>query len=236
MQREIRPTADGSHTIAIPGMDVTYHSHHGAIGESRHVFIEAGLNPILFSPANSPIHILEIGFGTGLNALLTLQAALQQRQAILFTAIELYPVTTEEIMQINYGKILNNQESFLAIHQAAWETEVILNPYFSLLKKKQSLLTLQDIHDVNCIYFDAFSPTHQPELWTEDVFRNLYAMFTPGGTLVTYCSKSIVRKAMTAAGFTVEKIPGPWGKREMVRARRELTDGGLVDSSNPLIR
>ncbi|MBI2284614.1 MAG: tRNA (5-methylaminomethyl-2-thiouridine)(34)-methyltransferase MnmD [Bacteroidetes bacterium] len=221
MQREIRPTADGSHTIAIPGMDVTYHSHHGAIGESRHVYIEAGLQPLLAAKHNQPIHIFEMGLGTGLNALLTLQEARIQQHPIRYTAVELYPLTTDEISQINYGTLLQCQEDFLAIHRAAWETEVRLEPFFTMQKHKNSLLALEKADPFDCIYFDAFSPTHQPELWTEAVFAKLYRMLSPGGTLVTYCSKSVVRKAMMAAGFTVEKIPGPWGKREMVRAGRK---------------
>lgn len=223
MQREIRLTADGSHTIALPDVGVTYHSHHGAVGESSHVFIEAGLQP-LFQSAIAPIHILEIGFGTGLNALLTLQEARQQQHPVLYTAIELFPLSTEEIGQLNYGQLLQDQPGFLAIHQANWEEAISLDRYFTLKKHKSSLLTLEGVHDVTCIYFDAFSPTYQPELWTEAVFQQLYNLLLPGGVLVTYCSKSVVRKAMAAAGFQVEKIPGPWGKREMVRARKGLAD------------
>lgn len=221
MQREIRPTADGSHTIAIPEMDVTYHSHHGAIGESRHVFIEAGLRPLLAARPHQPLHVFEMGMGTGLNALLTLQEARMQQYPIRYTAVELYPLTAEEISQINYGTLLQCQEDFMSIHKAEWETAIRLHPFFTIRKRKTSLLTLEKTDRFDCIYFDAFSPTHQPELWTEAVFSKLYQMLSPGGTLVTYCSKSVVRKAMMAAGLIVEKIPGPWGKREMVRAVRK---------------
>ncbi|MCA6450089.1 MAG: tRNA (5-methylaminomethyl-2-thiouridine)(34)-methyltransferase MnmD [Chitinophagaceae bacterium] len=221
MQREIRPTADGSHTIAIPGMDVTYHSHHGAIGESRHVFLEAGLHPLLAAKSHQPLHVLEMGMGTGLNALLTLQEARVQQYPIRYTAVELYPLTADEISQINYGTLLQCQDDFMSLHRADWETEVRLHSFFTIHKRKTSLLTLEINDRFNCIYFDAFSPTHQPELWTEAVFAKLYQFLSPGGILVTYCSKSVVRKAMMAAGLTVEKIPGPWGKREMVRATRQ---------------
>jgi len=223
MQREIRLTADGSHTIALTDAGITYHSHHGAVGESRHVFIEAGLQP-LFQSAAAPIHVLEVGFGTGLNALLTLQEVRLHQQSVLYTAIELFPLSTEEIGQLNYGQLLQDQSAFLAIHEANWEETIAIDPFFTLRKQKSSLLTLEGVHDVTCIYFDAFSPTYQPELWTEAVFHQLYNLLLPGGVLVTYCSKSVVRKAMVAAGFQVAKIPGPWGKREMVRARRGLTD------------
>ncbi|MES2005148.1 MAG: tRNA (5-methylaminomethyl-2-thiouridine)(34)-methyltransferase MnmD [Bacteroidota bacterium] len=220
MHRELQLTNDGSHTISIPEMGVTYHSHHGAIGESRHVYIEAGLNPFLTS-AIPVIHILEIGLGTGLNALLSLQEAMLHKQSLHYTAIELYPLTREEYTQVNYGQVLNDTENFLAIHTADWEKKVQLNEYFTLHKKKVSLLNLDDVTGVHCIYFDAFSPTHQPELWTEPVFSKLFSMLLPGGTLVTYCSKTIIRKAMAAAGFAITKIPGPWGKREMVRAGKD---------------
>jgi tRNA U34 5-methylaminomethyl-2-thiouridine-forming methyltransferase MnmC len=223
MQREIRLTADGSHTVALPDAGITYHSHHGAVGESRHVFIEAGLQP-LFQSVTAPIHVLELGFGTGLNALLTLQEARQQQQAVLYTAIELFPLSPEEMVQLNYGQLLQDQPGFLAIHQANWEEAIALDPYFTLKKHQSSLLTLEGVNDVTCIYFDAFSPTYQPELWTETVFQQLYNLLLPGGILVTYCSKSVVRKAMATTGFRVEKIPGPWGKREMVRARKGLTN------------
>lgn len=223
MQREIRLTADGSHTVAVTDAGITYHSHHGAVGESRHVFIEAGLQPLLQASA-APIHILEVGLGTGLNALLTLQEVRQYQRPVLYTAIELFPLSPEEISQLNYGQLLQDRPGFHAIHEVNWEETIVIDPCFTLKKHKSSLLTLEGVNDVTCIYFDAFSPTYQPELWTEAVFQQLYNLLLPGGILVTYCSKSVVRKAMTAAGFLVEKIPGPWGKREMVRARRGLAD------------
>ncbi len=221
MQREIQITNDGSHTIAIPEMGVTYHSHHGAIGESAHVYIEAGLQPLLDLPNDQPIYILEIGFGTGLNALLSYQKAIAHKRTIHYIAIEPYPLNDEEIKRINYGKLLSMEKEFLALHNATWEEEVRVHDYFTLEKTKASLQGIQLLHNIHCIYFDAFSPTVQPELWTQAVFEKLFSQLLPGGTLVTYCSKSIIRKAMMAAGFTVTKIPGPWGKREMVRAWRD---------------
>ncbi len=221
MQREIQLTNDGSHTIAIPEMGVTYHSHHGAIGESRHVYIDAGLQPLLDHDNKQPIHILEIGFGTGLNALLTYQKAIAHKQVIHYTAIEPFPLTAKEIQSINYGNLLSLQKEFLALHNTAWEEQVSMHDFFSLTKRKVLLPHAQTIPNIHCIYFDAFSPTVQPKLWTQAIFENLFSMLLPGGVLVTYCSKSIIRKAMMAAGFTVTKIPGPWGKREMVRAWRD---------------
>lgn len=219
MQREIQVTADGSHTIAIPEMKVTYHSHHGAIEESMHVYIKAGLHTLLPNPpTRNPLSILEIGFGTGLNALLSLREATTLQQHIQFTAIEPFPLSASEIAQINHGNLLSLQENFLKIHQANWEQDIVINKYFSLKKINRSLSQPLNISPVNCIYFDAFSPAVQPELWTKAVFEEMYQLLVTGGILVTYCSKTVVRRAMEAAGFTVTKIPGPYGKRDIVRA------------------
>ena len=220
MQRELQLTSDGSHTISIPEMNMTYHSHHGAIAESIHVYINAGLLPLITPPTRNPLSILEIGFGTGLNALLSLQEAVRNKQVIQYTAVELFPLTQAEFSQLNYGALLAMREEFLQLHISPWSKQVSLNPFFSLEKRNVSLLNLSGIDPVNLIYFDAFSPTHQPELWTQAVFENLHQLLLPGAVMVTYCSKSEIRKNMVAAGFKVEKIPGPYGKREMVRARK----------------
>lgn len=218
MQREIQVTADGSHTISIPEMNVTYHSRHGALQESTHVFMEAGLISLLSNESTSPVRILEIGLGTGLNALLSWQAARQYQKPVSYTSIEPYPILPEEAAFINHGKLLLMEKEFQAIHDSAWEEENKLDKFFNLTKLKTGITGLQIMQPVNCIYFDAFDPGTQPELWTQAVFEKLIGFLQPGGILLTYCSKSIVRQAMKAAGFTVEKIPGPRGKREMVRA------------------
>ena len=220
MQREIRLTADGSHTLSIPEMGVTYHSHHGAIGESVHVYIAAGLQPFLNNSGRNTIHIFEMGLGTGLNALLTLQKAIAYKQHIRYTAVELFPLTETESAQINYGHLLTMQDKFLQLHNCEWEKDIRIHEYFTLKKIKAPLSDAIIKYPVNCIYFDAFSPTVQPELWTRQIFEKMYRALVDGGSLVTYCSKSEVRRNMTAAGFSVTKIPGPWGKREMVRAGR----------------
>jgi len=220
MQREIQLTADCSHTIAIPEMKVTYHSRHGAVEESMHVYIKAGLLPLMNPPTCNALTILEIGFGTGLNALITLREANTQQQPVHYTAIEPFPLTTEEISLLNHGHLLSMQEDFLQLHASAWEQDIFVNNLFSLKKMNLSLQQPINIPPVNCIYFDAFSPTVQPELWTQAVFEKMYQLLAPGGILVTYCSKTVVRQAMEAAGFFVEKTPGPYGKREMVRAKR----------------
>lgn len=224
MERHLQITADGSHTIAIPGLQLTYHSMHGAIQESMHVFIRSGLHAL---PGTHPLlRIFEMGFGTGLNALLTLQQAVMQRQQIYYETVELYPLSTAEAQPLNYNILLNTSPgaNLLAdLHSAPWERDVPIDPFFTLHKKQLALFQylenpLQE--PFHLIYFDAFDPAAQPELWTKPVFEQLFARLHIGGLLLTYCSKGIVRRAMQAAGFIVEKLPGPPGKREIVRARK----------------
>lgn len=221
MERMIQVTADGSHTIAIPAMQVTYHSIHGAIQESMHVFIEAGLKPLL--NIYETIHIFEMGFGTGLNALLSLQHAIQYEQKIYYYAIELFPLQTHEYTSLNYGAQFQSnllQRYFMQIHESAWEKDIAIHPLFTLHKTNQSLLHFSTNQPFDLIYFDAFAPKPQPELWTQEVFEKMFHLLCENGILVTYCSKGDVQRAMIAAGFTVEKLPGPPGKREMIRGSK----------------
>jgi tRNA U34 5-methylaminomethyl-2-thiouridine-forming methyltransferase MnmC len=226
MERQIINTADGSFTVSIPGMNVTYHSTHGAIQESLHVFIKAGLKQIL--PNRSSVSILEMGFGTGLNALLTLMEAEAVQKPVHYTAIELYPLEDGQINALNYCQRLNRedlQDVFEKLHGSDWEKNIIISQYFTLLKSGTDLLEfeIQGLDNrFDIIYFDAFAPTAQPELWTAAVFEKLFRMLSPDGILVTYCSKGDVRRAMKSAGFRVEKLEGPPGKREMVRAWKEI--------------
>jgi tRNA U34 5-methylaminomethyl-2-thiouridine-forming methyltransferase MnmC len=225
MKRAIQLTADGSPTIVIPDMQVTYHSRHGAVQESRHVFIQAGLQPLLGLYAR--LYVFEMGLGTGLNALLTLREAILRQQSVFYQAAELYPLTAEETALLQYGRHVHDGtfDAYLQqIHQCPWEEDYLLHPLFVLHKTQRNLLHLPATPTFHLIYFDAFAPAAQPELWTEDVFRQLYQKLHPGGVLVTYCSKGAVRRAMQAAGFMVEKLPGPPGKREMLRAHRPLSE------------
>jgi tRNA U34 5-methylaminomethyl-2-thiouridine-forming methyltransferase MnmC len=223
MQRNLVLTKDGSHTIEVPGMNVTYHSIHGAIQESLHVFIEAGLR---YYQNDHPIRIFEMGFGTGLNALLTLIESGAMRFPIHYTTIELYPLHADEVTTLNYCKLLQRndlQPLFEKLHLSAWEKDIAISNHFTLFKSHKDLLDFspsQNFTPYDIVFYDAFAPSAQPELWTTDIFEKLYSMLLPGGLLLTYCSKGIVRRSMQAAGFTVEKIPGPPGKREMVRARK----------------
>jgi len=227
MERKVIITKDGSHSISIPEMNVTYHSIHGAIQESKHVFIEAGLRYAseLFNRLG-PLHILEVGFGTGLNALLTLIEADKIKMNVHYSALELYPLTQQEYNFLNYCEALNVslQNVFEQLHECVWEKEAHILPNFSLFKTNQSLLNFTTDQFYDLVYFDAFAPSSQPELWTKQVFEKLYAMMSSNGILVTYCSKGDVRRAMQSAGFAVEKIRGPVGKREMIRCKPGFKD------------
>ncbi|WP_298733031.1 tRNA (5-methylaminomethyl-2-thiouridine)(34)-methyltransferase MnmD [uncultured Chitinophaga sp.] len=225
MERHISITADGSHTLAIPGLQVTYHSTHGAIQESMHVFIRTGLQSL---PGTQPVlRVFEMGFGTGLNAMLTLQEAAAQRQEVYYETVELYPLSTAEVQLLNYNVLLNSAGEYCpleALHAAPWGVDARVTPLFTLHKKQQSLFEYLESpaqQPFHLIYFDAFDPAAQPELWSQPVFEQLYARLYEGGALVTYCSKGVVRRAMQTAGFMVEKLPGPPGKREIVRAVRK---------------
>jgi tRNA U34 5-methylaminomethyl-2-thiouridine-forming methyltransferase MnmC len=222
MQKFIQITEDGSHTIKIPEMGITYHSKHGAIAESMHVYIEAGLNYLLQQQKFSNLHILEMGFGTGLNALLSLQWAIAKSISINYTAIESDPLKQAEYTELNYGDFLQMSHELQALHEAEWNLSVRIHELFSLEKQHVDLRDFESDQKFNCIFFDAFSPVEQPELWTTKIFQKIYHLLVPGAILVTYCSKSAVRSAMQEAGFVVTKITGPRGKREMVRAIRLL--------------
>jgi tRNA U34 5-methylaminomethyl-2-thiouridine-forming methyltransferase MnmC len=217
MQRIVQDTADGSRTIAIPDMQVTYHSRHGAIQESRHVFLQAGLQPLI--KQHNILRVLEMGFGTGLNALLTLEQAIAREQIIYYQAVEKYPLNGDEIKQLNYKQILPDGY-FTTLHQCNWNESVALHPFFTLYKSHTSLQEFKAEAAFHLIYYDAFAPAAQPELWTQQIFEQLYAVLTDGGVLVTYCSKGDVRRNMLAVGFKVEKLAGPPGKREMLRATK----------------
>ena len=221
MQRIPVITKDGSHTISVPDMNVTYHSVHGAIQESEHVFIKAGLLDSGIFDYTGVHQVLEIGFGTGLNTLLTLIEADKHKNRIYYTAIEPFPLDESIIMQLNYCEQLNlphYQRLIEKMHQCDWEEMYEITEHFRLTKHKTSLQEFSTGESFSIIYYDAFAPNAQPELWTETVFEKLYNLLLPEGILVTYCSKGAVQRAMKAAGFTIEKIPGPPGKREMIRA------------------
>ncbi len=220
MKREICITADGSTSIHLPEINEQYHSKHGAIQEAYHVFIKHGLD--VFED-KSNIAILEIGFGTGLNCFITYLESVKRNLIVDYVGIEAYPVSAEEIKLMNYCDALNTQKEtaiFTKMHTSDWETMQTINTNFTLLKRKQLFEKIDDKNKFHLIYFDAFGARVQPELWTETIFKKMFEALKPNGILVTYSAKGSVRRAMQTVGFTVERLPGPVGKREMLRATK----------------
>ncbi|MDX1326733.1 MAG: tRNA (5-methylaminomethyl-2-thiouridine)(34)-methyltransferase MnmD [Arenibacter sp.] len=220
MKRKIITTADGSKTIQIEDWNEQYHSTHGAIQEAYHVFIKNGL--ALFK--DRELAILEIGLGTGLNAFITFLEAKKYGLKIDYTGVEAYPVKEEELAQLDYSAALNAEEynpQFLKIHQIPWGTPDKIGDNFALLKHQADFKDITDSEKFDLIYFDAFGARVQPELWTEEIFQIMFKALKPNGVLVTYAAKGAVRRAMISVGFAVERLPGPPGKREMLRAKKE---------------
>ena len=223
MKREIIITSDGSTTIHLPDWNEQYHSKHGAIQEAYHVFIKQGLETC----TKPEISILEIGFGTGLNAFITFLEAEKLSRKIYYDGVEAYPVPMEEIQQLNYVAELNAtsfQEQFNTIHKIPWEERHTVSSNFSLIKRKQFFHEIKDEDQFDLIYFDAFGARVQPDLWTEEIFAIMFKAMKENGILVTYSAKGSVRRAMQAVGFEVERLPGPPGKREMLRAVKVASD------------
>ncbi len=221
MKREIIITEDGSTSIHLPDWNENYHSKHGAIQEARHVFIKNGL--ALFD--NQPVSILEIGFGTGLNAIITYLESEKNHQKIDYFGVEAFPVSSEEIEMMNYMQQLNasnSQETFEKMHQSVWEEKVELSAHFSITKRKQFFNDIIDQNCIDLIYFDAFGYRVQPELWSTEIFHKMFDALKPNGILVTYAARGVVKRSMIEVGFTVEKLAGPPGKREMFRARKKF--------------
>ena len=215
----LETTADGSNTLFVPELDEHYHSVKGALTESQHIFIQMGLN---HSQAVKP-HVLEIGFGTGLNAFLTLLEAEKQQREVRFTSIERYPLAEDIVRQLGYPEIIAPEasEKFYALHAAPWNQPVRLSPWFTLHKIEGDFTHFDFQSHYDVIYFDAFAPEKQPEMWSQPLFDSLYWQTAPGGILTTYCAKGVVRRMLQAAGFTVERLPGPpGGKREILRASK----------------
>ena len=214
-------TDDGSHSFISSTFGEAYHSRHGAITESQHVFIEAGLIPVL--AIKSDLHLLEIGLGTGLNALLTAIHGIPEQKPIHYTAFEKYPVTLEDANRLNYITNLQAEEwasFFEDLHRCSWDEDVNLHEYFTLHKIKADFTTLSVTDKYDLIYMDAFAPNAQSAFWEQPFTDQLAAALKPGGTIVTYCAKGSFKRALKSAGLEVEGLPGPPGKREMTRARK----------------
>lgn len=227
MKREIFITSDGSTSIHLPDWNEQYHSKHGAIQEAYHVFIKAGFEKFLDTISQKKesiqtnLSILEIGFGTGLNAFITFIEADKKNIKIDYVGVEAYPVAADEVEKLNYVaelKAENNQLVFNEMHTTSWDEKHTISDDFNLTKRKQFFNEIDDENTFDVIYFDAFGATNQPELWTEEIFQKMFTALKVGGILTTYAAKGSVRRAMQSVGFTVERLAGPPGKREMLRA------------------
>jgi tRNA U34 5-methylaminomethyl-2-thiouridine-forming methyltransferase MnmC len=217
-------TIDGSHTLIVEELGVTFHSKFGAIQESLHVYIKAGLRHK--AETKSEIAILEMGMGTGLNVYLTAAEAAEKKLQISYVGIEAYPVSSDIWKQLNYTQKIDSQyitaDFFAKIHDTKWEENVQLSANLRLLKKQSDFKTLHLDEQFDIIYFDAFPPDNQPEYWDEDMMKKMYSYLKPNGILVTYCAKGALKRMLKTIGFQLETLEGPAGKREMIRAAKTM--------------
>lgn len=219
MQHIIEITEDGSHTLYVPELNEHYHSTHGAIQESLHVYLEAGLHHC----GKQEINLLEIGFGTGLNAFLTLLDTERSKKTVKYTTLERYPVSLPDAEKFNYSELLNpsRKDIFMQLHSSPWGDWVEITPTFHLKKLQLDAGRLNEFRPgtlFDLVYYDAFAPEKQPGIWTEEIFNRLYTLSNSGAILTTYCAKGAVRRMLQSAGYHVERLPGPPGKREILRA------------------
>ena len=216
---QIEKTNDGSNTLFVPELNEHYHSIKGALTESEHIFIRMGLEHC----AKTDISLLEIGFGTGLNAFLTLLKAEETGRHVNYTTIEKFPLDEDIIRNLHYPELAAPEQAdyFYEIHRAAWNTPQAVSPFFILHKIEGDFTDYRFEGKYDLIYFDAFAPEKQPEMWSQELFDYLYSLMNPGGILTTYCAKGAVRRMMQTSGFIIERLPGPpGGKREILRGTR----------------
>ncbi|WP_418893672.1 tRNA (5-methylaminomethyl-2-thiouridine)(34)-methyltransferase MnmD [Limibacterium fermenti] len=226
MKFDFEITEDGSHTLYVPALDEHYHSTHGALQEARHVYIDAALHRC----QKPHVRILEVGFGTGLNAFLTLLETEKRQQTAHYTSLELYPLSLQDARKLNFASLIapDRNDHFLQLHALPWDRAQAITPAFVLEKRqwdfsKPDSFCFDGLFDV--VYFDAFAPDKQPGVWTQALFDKIYEACAGGAVITTYCAKGSVRRMLQAAGFAVERLPGPPGKREMLRGwRREQGD------------
>lgn len=222
MERKIIQTSDGSKSLYLPEHDETYHSRHGALQEAYHVFIRSGLD--MFGDGTE-VRILEMGFGTGLNCFITWLEAQNRNLKVHYCGLEAYPISIDMAIELDYPVALGHEESqslFESLHKSPWGRTARIHESFELMKVKGLLTDFNETSSYDLIYFDAFGPRVQPELWTEAVFEKMYRALGQKGVLVTYSAKGSVRRALQAVGFEVERLPGPPGKREMLRGTKDL--------------
>ncbi len=220
MQPELFITADGSHSLINRELNVSYHSTHGAVQESRHIFIEAGFR---YAAARfDEIRILEVGFGTGLNALLSYEESLSINKKVYYDTVEKYPISLKLASQLNYAENRSGElkRMFLDLHESEWEKAQTFSENFVFRKHRGDVNHLEIQQPVHLVYFDAFAPDDAPDMWNDAIFRTLYASMVEGACLVSFCAKGHFKRVLKSLGFQVETLPGPKGKREMTRAIR----------------
>jgi tRNA U34 5-methylaminomethyl-2-thiouridine-forming methyltransferase MnmC len=215
---EVFQTGDGSTSLFVPELNETYHSRIGAVAESQHVFVQDGL--LHCAKENQNIRVFEVGFGTGLNALLTWKAAKEKNLSVDFYSVEKYPLEPELVSQMNYHLLIDGveNEDFALLHHSDWEKWVKLDQHMQLYKARVDLDAVEIHSEFDLVYYDAFGPNYQPNMWTVEKLAVVHLLLNNGGTLVTYCAQGQFRRNLKTLGFAVEKIPGPPGKREMTRA------------------
>jgi len=213
-------TEDGSHSLFRKDLNETYHSFHGAMQESTYVFIKMGLEAYLEKYNVTQINVLEIGFGTGLNALLAAEFAEEHAVNIYFETLETIPLDSEIYQNLNYRNQSIGKELFLSLHECKWEKDVAITPHFTLKKIKQSLLEYQESPNFDVIFFDAFAPSKQPELWEKEVMEKMFKSLHKNGMFTTYCAKGQLKRDLKEVGLQVTTLPGAPGKKEMVRAEK----------------
>lgn len=221
---ELIVTDDGSHSLYLPGLKETYHSFHGALQESQHVFVKAGLEYFTMQSGKPAVKVLEVGFGTGLNTLLTADWASEKRLEVEMESIEAYPLPLTMVHKLNYPQLMNStaaQSWFNNIHEAAWNKLTSIHAFF-LLRKINNELESQELPSAcyDVVFYDAFAPNKQAELWEKELLSRVHESQTPNGVFVTYCAKGQLKRDLKEIGYSVETLPGPPGKKEMVRATK----------------
>ena len=226
--RELQQTADGTYTLFIPEIDEHYHSVNGAITEANHVYIKEALLHRLYKGAsliikdNDTVKVLEVGFGTGLNAFLTLVNAVEKNIKTEYVTLELYPLSQDIISKINYGAFVDERYAglYMKLHESEWDTPVEIDKNFILTKKNIDLKDFISDPVFDVVYFDAFAPDKQPDMWNDEIYKKIVGAMAENGVMTTYCAKGVVRRGFRDAGLTMERIPGPPGKREMIRGSK----------------
>ncbi|MBE7440991.1 MAG: tRNA (5-methylaminomethyl-2-thiouridine)(34)-methyltransferase MnmD [Flavobacteriales bacterium] len=222
---EFKITGDNSHTLLVKELNETYHSTKGAINEALHVFMQRGLNDYIVKTNCKKLKVFEVGFGTGLNAHLAHLFAKQHQLKIDYISIEAHPLDLSIIQQLNYSELIPSEQSlFLKLHEVEWNKVVEIDEYFTLTKLHQELKDVVLENSIDVIFFDAFAPNIQPELWTKEVFESMFKALKPEGVLVTYCAKGVVKRTIKEVGFNLETLAGPPGKREMIRAVKVISE------------